>query len=654
MSNKNPVPFGQTHQSYSVRQVSGKANGNYFPNSPVSVNSKLNPAAGHFQPSVKVSNGNHQNVHLNQPSNGVVNHSSNGQVSSSSLTSMMEKIQVLERSHNGLRTDFEDLKALANSLYSEFGVLKKGRRSDEVGPFQDNTEDFRQKLDQLKLETLKASSGTNANLRIKSGGYSDANQLTQELTPTPSTVSVPPHMRKDSMFIPPHKRGKQQTEQNTGLNQLNDEATQKVEQSNQSAPPQRIIAVARGQVLTPRGFSTQLTCSVLSDLQSNPTILASPPRVRPTDSVLMAWLIHRRLSILSVRSLLTSPSSAGVHPVQELTPPALSPMDSFQPDVPRLSIEDPYHTISSAGWQPLFIRELPPLHPTAAAMIPSVAEMVTFSADFLRNTFGGTVWSSGLNYIVPLKGPAGETPCILPNRTYYTLDYQFEPYLPKQPGDHGAKLTPFFNQNPEEAHPLQDQDGNSFKDVPMFVMTPDSASRNRYVYFGNYSQTRWSDKLDYDRMVEHVPHNVKEYWADELSAVGRPEWLTEQLKKHFFPKPEYDGPMFGGSAEGSVAADEMAELEKEVEQGVKYYVQELKTWEKESTAKVKFIKKDLILQAFEEVNFDLRDYNKAMMLTLNAIGRYRRSPGSQALVGVPPVCALEPHTLRHACPAAGP
>jgi hypothetical protein len=278
--------------------------------------------------------------------------------------------------------------------------------------------------------------------------------------------------------------------------------------------------------------------------------------------------------------------------------------------------------MSSTGWQPLYIRQIPPLDPTDAAMIPSVSEMATFSSDFLRNTFGGTVWSPGLNYIISLDGPAGGAPCILPNRTYYTLDHKFEPYLPKQPGDHGAKLTPFFNQNPEEVYPLQDQDGTSFTNVPMFVMTPSSAGRNRYVYFGNYSQTRWSDKLDYDRMVEHVPHIVKEYWADELSAVGRPEWLTEQLKKHFFPKPEYNGSLFGGGAEGSVTTDEEAKIEKVVEEDVKFYVQELKTWEKESTAKVKFIKKEFILQAFEEVNFDLGRCIGDMMLILNVTGRY--------------------------------
>lgn len=246
MSNKDPMPYGQTRQYYPVPQVSGKASGNHFPGGPVSSSPNINPAAAHFRPSAKVSNRNHQNDHLSQPSNGAIENSSNGQVSSSSHTSMMEKVQILERSHNGLRTDIEDLKTLCNGLYSDIGVLKKGGWSVEVGPFQEKAEDFRQKLDQLKLETLKASSGADADSQTKNGGYGDASQHTQELAPTPSTASLPPHIRKDSMFIPPHKRGKQQTEQNTGLNQSKVEATQKAEQNNGSAPSQRMIAVAKG------------------------------------------------------------------------------------------------------------------------------------------------------------------------------------------------------------------------------------------------------------------------------------------------------------------------------------------------------------------------------------------------------------------------
>lgn len=42
-------------------------------------------------------------------------------------------------------------------------------------------------------------------------------------------------------------------------------------------------------------------------------------------------------------------------------------------------------------------------------------------------------------------------------------------------------------------------------------------------------------------MNDVVPHAVKQYWAEELSSPSRADWITEALKKHFFPMPEYDG-----------------------------------------------------------------------------------------------------------------
>jgi hypothetical protein len=128
------------------------------------------------------------------------------------------------------------------------------------------------------------------------------------------------------------------------------------------------------------------------------------------------------------------------------------------------------------------------------ARIPS-GNTVTFHPDFLDNTLGGTVWSPGLRFV------QGKGPCILRNRTYYQLNPENEPFLPKKAGEHGAKLTAFFNKAPEEEHAdLLDPDSNSYENVPVFILV-----NKRYVYFGNYTQTRWSDKLDYDTMVARVP-----------------------------------------------------------------------------------------------------------------------------------------------------
>ncbi|CAN9135450.1 hypothetical protein CUC08_Gglean009874 [Alternaria sp. MG1] len=102
---------------------------------------------------------------------------------------------------------------------------------------------------------------------------------------------------------------------------------------------------------------------------------------------------------------------------------------------------------------------------------------VTFHPDFLANILGGSSWSPGLRFV------KGKGPCILKNRTYYQLDPQNEPYLPEAPGDHGAKLTAFFNKAPEEEFAdLLDDDSNSYENVPMFVLVG-----KRYMYYGNYS-----------------------------------------------------------------------------------------------------------------------------------------------------------------------
>ncbi|KAF2732968.1 hypothetical protein EJ04DRAFT_439931, partial [Polyplosphaeria fusca] len=250
-------------------------------------------------------------------------------------------------------------------------------------------------------------------------------------------------------------------------------------------------------------------------------------------------------------------------------------------------------------WRPLALSTFNDISREELKAIPDLATTTTFHPDFLRNTLGGICWSPGLNYVPPAPGP-----CLLKNRTYYTLDADYEPYLPRWPGEHGAKLTAFFNENPEEK--FGDDASCSFEQVPLFVCRNPSfpTHAHRYVYFGQYTQARWSDKLDYDRMVEEVSRKVKEYWAQELSAQGRPEWVTEQLMRHFWPKPEYMGTMPGQGVDGSVADLDEAKHEEKVLRDVKKYVECLRAWEKDARIKTSMIKKDFILSAFERADAD--------------------------------------------------
>lgn len=219
--------------------------------------------------------------------------------------------------------------------------------------------------------------------------------------------------------------------------------------------------------------------------------------------------------------------------------------------------------------------------------------MITFKLDFLHNTLGGISWSPGLMYI-----NSNSAPPMLRNRTYYMIDETHEPYLPKAAGEHGAKLTAFFNKAPEEEFDNFSEGTNSYTDVPMFLqVTP-----GRYTYFGNYSQTRWSDKLDNDTMKAHVPKEVKDHIAKDLTDVPREAWATRELKKHFFPRPDYEGAiLLPASDDTTIHSVNEENHNKQVASDVKDYVQELVEWKREANMKTAMIKADFVLSAFEAV-----------------------------------------------------
>ena len=240
-------------------------------------------------------------------------------------------------------------------------------------------------------------------------------------------------------------------------------------------------------------------------------------------------------------------------------------------------------------WRPYHLTTLAAF----AGQIPSSDTVVTFHPDFLDNILGGASWSPGLRFV------QGKGPCMLKNRTYYQLDPKNDPYLPKTPGNHGAKLTAFFNKAPEEefSH-LLDSNSNSYEDVPMFILV-----NNRYIYYGNYSQTRWSDKLDHDTMSTKVPQSVKEFWSEELTSSTREKWVTDELKKHFFPKPEYEGRLFAGPEnETTNNTEEEDKLTEKMAKDVRNYAGSLLGWERDANMKTAMIKKQFILDAFNAVS----------------------------------------------------
>ncbi|EUC36550.1 hypothetical protein COCCADRAFT_34076 [Bipolaris zeicola 26-R-13] len=276
---------------------------------------------------------------------------------------------------------------------------------------------------------------------------------------------------------------------------------------------------------------------------------------------------HLRKKVASSISDSPKQSQAAVALVDSQAKQQLMPAPTPPPS-PKITVPG-----KPESWKPHHITTLAPF----AGNIPCAD--VTFHPDFLANHLGGIPWSPGLRFV------KGKGPCILRN----------------PPGMHGAKLTAFFNKAPEEEFGgLFDADSNSYENVPMFVLVD-----KRYVYYGNYSQTRWSDKLDHDTMATKVPENVKNFWAEELASPTRDEWVTEELKKHFFRRPEYSGCLFASpDNETTVNSVEDAKLTEKMVRDVRKYVDELRQWDREACMKTAMIKKQSILDAFNASDMD--------------------------------------------------
>ena len=247
---------------------------------------------------------------------------------------------------------------------------------------------------------------------------------------------------------------------------------------------------------------------------------------------------------------------------------------------------------SDETWIPLAVRRMNPAPPLDVSQ-----NTETFSWEFLKLTFKGEQWSPGFYFI--------SEPSKLPSNSYWVLEGEFEPYLPCGPGQHGAKLTAFFNATENAAGEAPDEE--NYLNVPVFVC---HAGRGEYTYLGNYSQTRFSDKLDLDITLNHVPEKVRRYWAEQLAAQGRPDWVTRALIQHFWPMPNYTGPIPTDSAVSTPATDATRRsggsvvLENRVVKALQDYALELKEWKKEAEMKVRHLTADNLMVAFEAADSD--------------------------------------------------
>ncbi|KAK5163206.1 uncharacterized protein LTR77_010792 [Saxophila tyrrhenica] len=247
------------------------------------------------------------------------------------------------------------------------------------------------------------------------------------------------------------------------------------------------------------------------------------------------------------------------------------------------------HPPPQSSWLPLAVRNMGPSIPVPATSLT----LQPYTHDFLTHNLGGTQYSPGFHFI---SGPSE-----LPSKSYWLLDAAHEPFLPSRPGEHGAKLTAFFNSGIHESGEAPGEE--NFLHVPVFVMREGG---DGYEYFGNYSQTRFSDKLDLERVMESVPEHVRRFWAEQLADPGRPAWVTETLMEHFWPKPAYPGPIPSDAAAQSEATDAKKESarEKRLRRSLDAYALELKGWKKEAELKVALLTPEALMKAFGKADAD--------------------------------------------------
>lgn len=260
---------------------------------------------------------------------------------------------------------------------------------------------------------------------------------------------------------------------------------------------------------------------------------------------------------------------------------------------------------SATRWIPLAVRDMAP-----PPQVSTFLNTETFTWEFLVRTFGGKQWSPSYYFVADDSD--------LPSKSYWVLDAEYEPFLPSHPGHHGAKLTAFFNDTSSGLGdtPLEE----NFHSVPVFVR---GKGEDAYVYFGQYSQMRFSDKLSHGEVMENVPESVRKYWAGQLADKGRPNWVTEALMQQFWPKPTYNGPMptessfnspastIVGDYEGNAKVTKAKKidravlpLEKKLARALVQHAEDLSEWRKEAEMKVNLLTADALLKAFQAADAD--------------------------------------------------
>jgi len=291
----------------------------------------------------------------------------------------------------------------------------------------------------------------------------------------------------------------------------------------------------------------------------------------------------------------TSEDTAYTEAVLEHSNPAMSQQQSPKARVVQFDDEQAHQTqsVEEAKWLPHTIAQLTPLD-------ISSSNNETFTWEELFGHFGGSQYSPGFYY------SRNDSPSrLLQGRTYWLLEGNYEPFAPTSPGHHGAKLTAFFNDSLTPQG--DDVEVEDYENVPVFACLKPGEG---YTYMGQYSQPRYSDKLSYSELRQHVPTRVLEYWAKQLADPHRPAWITEQLIAHFWPPDPYTGPIPTDSALTSPATgvskpnNPECALEKRVSLAMESYALKLKEWKKDSQLKVTLLTESALMEMWDNSDTD--------------------------------------------------
>jgi hypothetical protein len=277
------------------------------------------------------------------------------------------------------------------------------------------------------------------------------------------------------------------------------------------------------------------------------------------------------------------------------TQPATKEQQSTQFHSLKVGDRQAHHdcSVEVAPWRPHAIAQLKPLEITSS-------NTETFSWEELHRHLGGNQYSPGLYYV---RNDSSSR--VLPGRTFWLLESHYEPFAPTSPGQHGAKLTAFFNDSlTAQGDALKEED---YVNVPVFICLKPGEG---YTYLGQYSQKRYSDKLSHSELFDHIPAHILQYWANQLADPHRPAWITEQLIAHFWPPPPYTGPIPTDSALTSPGTgvtepmDSERVLEKRVMRALERYAVELKNWKKDAHIKATLLTEKALMGMWNKSDMD--------------------------------------------------